>query len=128
MEAITTTEPLMKETAPIGEEVLVEAKKIVTEVRKAVVLAAAVEKSVATAATNLGVNMLSANEELVQAHRQLCSVLNIAEVKQRAAVERQEKQSRRVLRAVLERVVLIVGVSAAIGGAIGGGIAALLLR
>ncbi|HEF4760784.1 TPA: hypothetical protein SAN82_003230 [Pseudomonas putida] len=126
MEAITS-KPLLKEES-LGEEVIVEAKKIVADVRKAALLAAAVEKSVATAANNLGVNMLSANEELVQAHRQLCSVLSIAEVKQRAAAERMEKQSRRVLRAVLQRVVLIVGASAAIGGAIGGGIAALLLR
>ncbi|NUU38416.1 hypothetical protein [Pseudomonas sp. C2B4] len=121
------SKPLLQEE-PLGEEVIVEARKIVAEVRKAVVRAAAVEKSVATAANNLGVNMLSANEELVQAHRQLCSVLNLAEVKQRAAAERMEKQSRRVLRAVLQRVVLIVGASACIGGVIGGGIAALLLR
>jgi DNA/RNA-binding domain of Phe-tRNA-synthetase-like protein len=127
MEAVIMSEPLLKEE-PFAEEVMVEAKKIIVEIRKAVVRAAAVEKSVATAASNLGVNMLSANEELVQAHRQLCSVLNIAEVKQRAAAQRLEKQSRKVLRAVIQRVVFIVGMSACIGGVIGGGIAALLLR
>lgn len=127
METVVMSNPLFKEES-FNEEVIVETRKIIAEVRKAVVRAAAVEKSVATAASNLGVNMLSANEELVQAHRQLCSMLNLAEVKQRAAAERQEKHSRRVLRAILERVVMIVGASACIGGAIGASLALSLLH
>ena len=121
------SEPLLKEEAVV-EDVVVEAKRILAEIRRATVRVAALEKAIAAAGNNLGVNMLSANEELVQAHRQLCSVLNLAEVKQRASMERLEKQTRKILRVVMERVVLIVGASAAIGASIGGGIAALLLR
>ncbi|WP_433766394.1 hypothetical protein [Pseudomonas putida] len=121
------SEPLLKEE-PVVEEVLDEAQKVVAQIRKATVHAAALERSVAAAVSNLGVNMLSANEELVQAHRQLCSVLNLAEVKQRASMERLEKQTRRLLRTAMERVVLIVSASAAIGAGIGAGVTALLLH
>ena len=121
------SEPLLKEE-PVVEEVLGEAQKVVAQIRKATVHAAALERSVAAAVSNLGVNMLSANEELVQAHRQLCSVLNLAEVKQRASMERLEKQTRRLLRTAMERVVLIVSASAAIGAGIGAGVTALLLH
>ncbi|AWY44106.1 hypothetical protein DKY63_31030 [Pseudomonas putida] len=121
------SEPLLKEE-PAAQEVLIEAKEIVAQIRRATVHAAALERSVAEAASNLGVNMLSANEELVQAHRQLCGVLNLAEIKQRASMERLEKQTRRLLRAVMERVVLIVGTAAVIGAALGGAITVMLLR
>lgn len=121
------SEPLLKEDPFVGS-VIIEAKKIVAEIRRATTHAAAIEKSVATAASHLGVNMLSANEELVQAHRQLCGVLNLAEVKQRASMERLEKRTQKVFRVLLVRAIVTIGAAAGIGGAIGGGIAALLLR
>lgn len=119
-------EPTTKE-APV-ERVSPGTEPLVAEIDRAVSRVAAIGSSASKAATDLAVNMLSANGELVQAHRQLCSVISTAEVKQRAAMERFEKQSRTIFKNAMVRAALVAGLSAGAGAAIGAGIVAVFLR
>ncbi|MGE8064231.1 hypothetical protein [Pseudomonas sp. NPDC089569] len=118
----------LSEVHSLAEPVPSEYHAFIDEIREATTHAAAIRESVASAASNLGLNMLSANQELVQAHRQLCNVLNLAEVKQRSAIDRLEKQSRKTLHEVMFRAIMVLGISAGIGGVVGGAITQLAFR
>lgn len=127
MGADIVCEPAIANELP-AERVLPGADPFVAELNRAMAGVTAIGNAASKAANDLAVNMLSANAELVQAHRQLRSVLSTAEVKQRAGMERFEKQSRQIFLSAMVQAALVAGLSAGIGAAIGAGITALLLR
>lgn len=104
------------------------AHSIIGEIRQATASVAAVRESVVDAVANFGVSVYSANEDFSKAYRQLCSVMSVAEIKQRSAMQQLEKQTRSALHGVIIKVTIAIGLSAIAGAAIGAGITTMMMH
>ncbi|WP_448108577.1 hypothetical protein [Pseudomonas azerbaijanoccidentalis] len=110
----------------IDEALTIDTHTIIAEIRETTASISAVCESIVSATTNFGFSVYSANEDFSRAYRQLCNVMSVAEIKQRSAMQRLEKQTRKALHGVILKVTIAIALSAVAGAAIGASITTLM--